>query len=127
MSLGLNDLKKRSSPKKSETKPSEILRDDLRTSIAIKPWSNRGLAKAGLSRKQSVGSDHHINEDWIEIQGQSFFWLHLNFDFEHLHEETDLRLQKQLSGFEKKLLSSFDKVKNFVQFIGLTSRSFNII
>ena len=127
MSLGLDDLKKRVPSKKTSIAPEEVAREELRSSIAIKPWSNRGLAKAGVSRKQAIGVDFHINEDWIEIQGQSFIWLNLNFEFEHLHEETDLKLQRKLSAFEKKLMTSVEKVKNFVQFIGLSSRSFYII
>lgn len=123
MSLGLDDLKKRnlahnSAAKSSTAKPEKSI-NDLRQSI--KPWSTRGLAKLGVSRKQTIGVDFHINEDWIEIQGQSFFWLNLNFSFDHLHEETDLRFQRKLSAFEKKFSSSFDKVKNFVSFFGLSS------
>lgn len=123
MSLGLDDLKKRNALKKATTKSD--IREDLRSDIAIKPWSNRGLAKAGVSRKQAIGVDFHVNEDWIEIQAQSFFWLNLNFEFEHLHEETDLRLQRQLSAFEKQILSSVEKVKNFGRFFGFSPKLYS--
>ena len=124
MSLGLDDLKKRKTTKRTEKKvaaKSDAI-DGLRSNLAIKPWSNRGLAKAGVSRKQVVGIDFHVNEDWIEIQTQSFFWLNLNFEFEHLHEETDLRLQRKLSAFQKQILSSVDKVKSIVRFFGFSAK-----
>jgi hypothetical protein len=124
MSLGLDDLKKRSSTKKrvedAQPQTAAKSREDFRN--AIKPWSNRGLARAGVSRKQSVGFDFHINEDWIEIQAQSFFWINLNFDFEHLHEETGLRLQRKLSAIDKKIVSSVEKLKNLVRFFGLSTK-----
>ena len=120
MSLGLDDLRKRNSSKKTVAPAAEKAKEGVRQSV--KPWSNRGLAKAGVSRKQAVGIDFHINEDWIEIQAQSFFWLNLNFSFEHLHEETDLRLQRRLSALERKLMSSVDKVKNFVRFFGFSAK-----
>lgn len=127
MSLGLDDLRRRSSAKKVASKPEEKIREEFRAKLPIKPWSNRGLAKAGVSRKLAIGIDSHVNEDWIEIQDQIFFWLNLNFDFNILHEDTDLKLQRTLLAFERKLLGSADKVKNFVRFIGLSSRHFNIV
>ncbi len=120
MSLGLDDLRKRNSSKKSVTPAADTKKEDVRQSI--KPWSNRGLARAGVSRKQAVGIDFHINEDWIEIQAQSFFWLNLNFSFEHLHVETDLKLQRRLSALDRKLMSSVDKFKNFVRFFGISAQ-----
>ncbi len=123
MSLGLDDLKKRSKPKKAQSeKVNSEPQEDLRSNIAVKPWSNRGLAKAGVSRKQAVGVDFHVNEEWIEIQSQSFIWLNLNFEFEHLHEETDLKLQRRLLKIEKQILNSVDRVKNFIQFFGFSPR-----
>ncbi len=119
MSLGLDELKKRDHKKMSVSKTP--IHEELRP--AIKPWSNRGLAKAGVSRKLSIGIDFHVNEDWIEIQAQSFLWFNLNFSFDQTNEDADFKLQRKLSTLEKKFLGSIDRVQNFIRFFGLTTKT----
>ncbi len=68
MSLGLNDLKKKRT-KKEPLSASESSESSSASQgkMAARPWSHRGLAKIGKSRNATLGADHYLNDDWIEL------------------------------------------------------------
>ena len=113
MSLGLEDLKKKTASKAKAPTAAEERK-------LMKPWSHSGLSKTGSSRKQEVGVNFHINEDWIEIQGESIFWFDLNFEFGQAHDKSNLMIHARLTQIENKILGSFEKVKNLFHFFGLS-------
>ena len=66
----------------------------------IRPWSQRGLAKAGRSRKERLGLEgHHMNEDLINFNDAPLFWV-------DLPEKSPLSaLQDRLLVLERKALA----------------------
>ncbi len=115
MAIGLDDLKNLKKKKRStkDTRPSTST--PVSTRLPSKPWSNRGLQSAAKMRRAE--SDSHMNQDWLEIQGQSLFLMDLNFQYEQIAEDTGRRLHKQLAYVERNVLDSLDKIKNFWGFI----------
>src|SRR5258708_3837610 len=100
MALGLNDLKNKSLARERNQRKtfsaatSEAPKTEAR--MPIKPWSNRGLARVGISRRQEVGN-HHLNAEWIDIQDRSFLGVDVNLGPDLHHEDSTRKLQRRLS------------------------------
>ncbi len=65
----------------------------------VRPWSQRGLAREGRSPKERVGTNHHMNDEWIDLHEAPLFWLDPSgeSDLAKIHE----KIQNHLVEFEQ--------------------------
>ncbi len=79
--------------------PAELSPAQTSTRPQIRPWSQRGLAKEGRSPKERVGTNHHMNEEWMDLHEAPLFWMESSGESElaKLHE----KIQKHLVEVEQ--------------------------
>lgn len=128
MAIGLGELKKRKSApevqiemkletpdlQKANIEPQTILRPSL------KPWSQRGLAKLGQSRKDIYGSNHNLDADIPELQNYRFWQADTENQPQH-QQQQNLKSQLeylpfQLKRIEKRLRKYHKRLQNLLSF-----------
>ena len=63
MSLGLDDVsKRRKAPRAAASSPSPSPKRE-----AARPWSTAGLARHGVSRRNALGKDGAMSDEWSEL------------------------------------------------------------
>lgn len=78
MSLGLKDV-----ASKKRNAPAGGRRLELEAAVAAptkeraRPWSTSGLARQGLSRKEALGRDAHVSDEWAELHEAPLLWIDL--------------------------------------------------
>ncbi|MCM2281837.1 MAG: hypothetical protein NDI61_08315 [Bdellovibrionaceae bacterium] len=126
MALSLDKVKKKSAAPKKKKAGSEVSSRAATPAPPVKPthtrpqerpWSQRGLAKAGRSPKERQASNSHVTDEWMALHEAPLFWIDVST------EAKLAALQEKLLDLEHKATALVEKPRRFLRSARRTLRA----